>query len=203
MKAIVVLLLGLIVVVPTTSYAEFVPVCVQCTGTPQEPMCCGGKWSGGIICWVNGSSCWIQGKCSYAGGGCFVSGTLAETPYGAVVIEDLVVGDRVLGLSDDGEPVVNEVVEVHRALAVQYYIINDEISVTDAHPFLVDDEWVEAQDIRVGDILVSPDGTAVPVGSVVSVDYGVRVYNISVSGNHTFFAEGILAHNKPPYDPQG
>jgi hypothetical protein len=78
-----------------------------------------------------------------------------ETPHGALAIEHLVVGDRVLGLSDDGMSVVNEVVEVHRGLAVQYYIINDEISVTGAHPFLVGDEWVEAQDIRVGDTLRS------------------------------------------------
>ncbi|MHC4704415.1 MAG: Hint domain-containing protein, partial [Planctomycetota bacterium] len=103
---------------------------------------------------MNSGGCVTQDKCIYAGGpGCFVSGTLVETPHGAIAIEHLVVGDRVLGLSDDGMSVVNEVVEVHRALAVQYYIINDEISVTGAHPFLVGDEWVEAQDIRVGDTL--------------------------------------------------
>jgi intein/homing endonuclease len=126
-----------------------------------------------------------------------------ETPQGALAIEHLAVGDKVLGLSDDGVSVVNEVVEVHRGLAVQYYIINEEISVTGAHPFLVGDEWVEAQDVRVGDTLISQDGALVPVSSAMSVDYGVRVYNISVSGNHTFFAEGTLVHNKPPYDPQG
>jgi intein/homing endonuclease len=126
-----------------------------------------------------------------------------ETPDGAVAIEDLHVGDRVFGLSDDGEAVVNEVVETHRTLAVEYFVINGEISVTGTHPFLVGSDWIEAQDIRVGDILAGPDGAAVPVNSVESVDYGVRVYNISVSGNHTFFANGILVHNKGGPNPEG
>ena len=131
-----------------------------------------------------------------------MAGTSVETPDGAVAIEELRVGDKVIGLSDDGEAVVNEVVETHRTLAVEYFVMNGEISVTGTHPFLVGGDWIEAQDMRVGDILAGPDGAAVPVNSVESVDYGVRVYNISVSGSHTFFAGGILVHNKGP-DPEG
>src|SRR5262245_37120178 len=101
------------------------PVCVQCGGTPQQPACCGGFYSGWIVCWVQGNGCLYMQTCNYAGpGGCFVAGTPVETPHGAVAIEDLQVGDRVLGLADDGQVIVNEVLQTYRTLAVEYLVIN-------------------------------------------------------------------------------
>ncbi len=182
-------------------FSVYAQNCVQCFAGPPV-MCIGGLQWGYVICSISGNSCVVATPCGTPPGGCFMAGTLVETLDGAVAIEDLHVGDRILGLSDDGEVAVNEVVETYRTLAVEFFIINDEISVTGTHPFLVGGDWIEAQDIRVGDILAGSGGTAVPVNSIQLVEHGVRVFNVSVSGDHTFFAGGILVHNKPP-DPEG
>ena len=66
--------------------------------------------------------------------------------------------------------------------------------------------WVEAKDLRVGDVFLGANGELTTVVAIERVDYpdGIMVYNFSVDGNHNYFviAEGdeygqtsVLVHN--------
>lgn len=56
------------------------------------------------------------------------------------------------------------------------------------------------EELRPGDELTTECGDHLVISSVDGVSRGVRVYNIAVGGTNTFFANGILVHNKGP-DP--
>jgi len=176
--------------------------CVQCVISPDNAYCSSGWSVGSMECWVS-VSCWSNGPCGP--GGCFLPGTIVETADGPRALEDVQVGDMVLGVDDNGKHVLNEVIKTIRSVAVDYYVINGEIEVTGTHPFFVDQRWVLAEELCVGDVLEGRDGTPLLIRSLTKVDRGVRTFNLTVSGNHTFFADGVLVHNKegnpnePPY----
>lgn len=85
-------------------------------------------------------------------------------------------------------------------LADEYFEINGEILVTAEHPFLVGDVWKNAGDLVPGDALRANGGEVVVVRAVDRISMGVRAYNLSVDTPHTFYAQGVLVHNKSP-DP--
>jgi intein/homing endonuclease len=142
----------------------------------------------------------MQGNCSYAG--CFLGGVLVETADGYAPIEALSVGDKVISRLEDGSVETRVVTHTYRQIGCSYYVINHELKVTGAHPFMVDDTWVNAEHLVVGDRLVGRDGKTVLVATIERIDRAVRAYNIEVAGPHTFFVEGVLVHNKLP-NPQG
>lgn len=97
--------------------------------------CTSGHWIGFNFCTVTTApSCHVSFTCQIAG--CFLAGTTVETPDGPVVIEELEVGDKVIGADDEGRTVVNAVVRPYRAVGSGYYVINGDTEVTGTHPFL-------------------------------------------------------------------
>lgn len=66
--------------------------------------------------------------------------------------------------------------------------------------------WVRADALRCGAGLVRldlsrPRASAAFCGTVSAIEFANGadpVYHIQVSGQHNYFAEGILVHNKPP-----
>jgi intein/homing endonuclease len=59
--------------------------------------------------------------------------------------------------------------------------------------------WVEARDLRAGDVLMVKGGAGLLVGRVASRrESDTDVYNLDVDGPHNYavHAEGILVHNK-------
>ncbi len=145
------------------------------------------------------SGCLMSDPCGYAGGGCFLAGTLVSTDHGLTPIEELKVGDRVVASADGHYELVTR---VYRAVHLEYWTVNDDVSVTGTHPFFTQRGWIECANLEVGDKLIAADGEAVSVASIEARTKGVRVYNIEVSGSHTFYANGFLVHNKEP-DPEG
>jgi hypothetical protein len=73
------------------------------------------------------------------------------------------------------------------------------IHATDGHPFWVEgrDEWVDAGDLQVGDVLLTEDGTTATVDAVRAYTMVGRVFNLTVQGLHTYYAgaELVLVHN--------
>jgi len=61
---------------------------------------------------------------------------------------------------------------------------------------LINKEWVEAGNLKKGDMLTNRDNELVEIESIKSVDKVVDVYNFEVEKYHTYIAEGIIVHNK-------
>ncbi|MCK5017047.1 MAG: hypothetical protein KAS32_08240, partial [Candidatus Peribacteraceae bacterium] len=80
--------------------------------------------------------------------------------------------------------------------ADEYMIINGILKVTPNHPMWINNEWKEINEAKEGDVLRNVDGEDVLVKTIETVLESATVYNLEVSGTHTYYADGLLAHNK-------
>jgi intein/homing endonuclease len=75
--------------------------------------------------------------------------------------------------------------------------INENVlKVTDVHPFYVkksasskDYAWIEAKDLKVGDILLMSDGSLVKIEKINHYNNQETVYNLEVENNHDYFVD--------------
>lgn len=177
---------GSVAVTPTvdTTYS------VTCTGT-------GGSGSGSATVTVTAA-----GGGGGGGGGCFAGDTLVTMADGTVrAIDQVRVGDKVLGQGENGVNSAQTVthVFVHTG-GYTVMRINGSLLATPNHPMRVIRDgvasWKPAAAIQVGDELVGTAGT-VPVNSIAVDEASVpAVYNLEVEKDHTYFAGGVLVHNK-------
>jgi len=133
---------------------------------------------------------------------CFTAGTKVQTDEGEKPIEEIEVGDKVLAKSDEtGEVAYKEVVGLFQKQADEiYYVhIGDEIiEVTGEHPFWLDGKgWTFVKDLKVGDLLVSSDGSKLVIDKIEKEPREARVYNFEVADFHSYFVSnlGIWVHN--------
>ena len=158
---------------------------------------------------------------------CFAAGTQISLANGDTKnIEDIVVGDEVLGWN--GNSIESSVVSAidHRHTVGGHgdacktlgdepslYTINDTgIEFTPEHPFLTKDGWKslvpnpndepyksiqEPKVLSVGDSILR-DGNWEEINTIgiVRSDSEERVYNITVEKLHSYIANGIVVHNK-------
>ena len=136
---------------------------------------------------------------------CFVAGTLVAVAAGNVEIENIDIGDYVWAHNPEtGEtklkPVVNVFVNEATEL-VHVFVNDDEIICTNEHPFYSPVKgWIEACQLRAGDILVSLNGEYIIVEQVQHeiLESPIKVYNFEVEDFHTYFVgngDGVLVHN--------
>lgn len=87
---------------------------------------------------------------------------------------------------------------------VDIVIDDDLVTATDQHPFWVDDQgrWVDAEDLRSGDLLLLADGSTTKVDQVSERSAVQRVHNLSVDGIHTYLVvageDEVIVHNCLP-----
>ncbi|MGM5481537.1 MAG: Hint domain-containing protein, partial [Nanobdellota archaeon] len=140
---------------------------------------------------------------------CFVSGTLISTPDGLKPIEDIQVGDEVIGKS--GVNMVTSLYHVILGDQPLYSINDDDAFVTKPHPFLSTEGWkaidpvaakhwnpdLEMTKLEVGDVLITDAGHEI-VSSITAhpASFDTPIFNFAVSGDKTYFADGYLVHNK-------
>jgi hypothetical protein len=144
--------------------------------------------------------------------GCFAAGTRIDTPGGPVPIEAAFVGMPVFAFDvARSERTVRHVtaVHVHQRTPVGLLTLSDgtALRVTANHPIYSpsDDRYRPAGALGAHDQVLSMHAGGAGVGEIAAYEADVAVdtvYNISVSGEHNYFAEGVLVHNKsPPYEP--
>lgn len=130
--------------------------------------------------------------------GCFTKGTKVKTPLGYATIESLKKGDLVKSYDTKVEAKVDS--EVTETFLHEnhdgYLVINENIKTTSNHPFYSNGDWVDAGELSVGDKILHVDGLEHTIESIENYDDTIDVYNIEVDGNHNYYAENYLVHNK-------
>jgi hypothetical protein len=130
--------------------------------------------------------------------GCFTKGNKVKTPLGYATIESLKKGDLVKSYDTKVEAKVDS--EVTETFLHEnhdgYLVINGNIKTTSNHPFYSNGDWVDAGELSVGDKILHVDGLEHTVESIENYDDTIDVYNIEVDGNHNYYAENYLVHNK-------
>ncbi|MFS0558080.1 polymorphic toxin-type HINT domain-containing protein, partial [Brevibacillus sp. 179-C9.3 HS] len=133
---------------------------------------------------------------------CFTAGTKVLTDEGEKSIEDIEVGDKVLSKSDEtGEVAHKVVVRLFQKQTDEIYYLhvgNEIIEVTDDHPFWLDSKgWTLVKDLKVGDLLVSSDGTKLAIDKIEKEPREATVYNFEVTDYNSYFVSnlGLWVHN--------
>ena len=124
----------------------------------------------------------------------FVAGTEVLTPDGLVDIEDIEVGDWVI--SDDpstpGEVIAKQVTRTFERSdnngIYDVEIDGELISSTYNHEFWIDGKgWIEADELEVGDALLTNDGDFVEVDGIGVREGAFEVFNFEVEDFNTYF----------------
>lgn len=146
---------------------------------------------------------------------CFVAGTLVTMHDRSLKkIEDVVIGDRLLG--QHGE--INTVIAYDYAHLAGRDIIginNMGRFKTPEHPLYTTEGWksyssetfrkdfpamsyLNVSDLKIGDKIYNSTGSWVEIQSfqVYKNEPDQTVYNFKLDGNHTYYANGLLAHNR-------
>lgn len=137
---------------------------------------------------------------------CFTPETRVRMATGELqMIERLCTGDAILGCSANENIVCPcRVTHVFRHAPAPYlrleFADGTTLSVTEAHPIATLDGWTAAGSLKPGDGVQSLDGDGrLGTRTLIAVHWrpaASPVYNLSVAGYHTYFAEDVLVHNK-------
>ena len=142
---------------------------------------------------------------------CFLSDTLITMADGTQkVIQDIKVDDKL-----KGQYGINTVLSLKKLHArpykgLIYSINNSRPFVTIAHPFLTTSGWkafnkkeakkinptLDIKELQIGDILIKDNDKKEEVKSFYGEYQDTKVYNFTVSGDKTYYADGYLVHNR-------
>jgi predicted lipid-binding transport protein (Tim44 family) len=136
---------------------------------------------------------------SGGGGGCFPAGTEIATMTGAVPIEKVKQGDKVLAFSNDRlvQVKVNAFIEKKDRL-LKIRTNKGNLTATPEHPLLTRFDFTEARNLRKGDFVAVLEDGRRAWAKITSIKPGgtAKVYNLEVDPPHTFIADGFIVHNK-------
>ena len=152
------------------------------------------------------------------GGSCFVIGTMVTLADNSrLAIEDVTIGNAVLGLNG-----INYVLGYDRPSLIDSFRAGNlygfngmDKFVTSEHPFMTKQGWKSIDPINaikyepnlinlslgcleIGDEILTEDGSYMMINSIEHyADQPQQlVYNLILDGDHTYYANGFLVHNK-------
>jgi hypothetical protein len=135
---------------------------------------------------------------------CFPAGTLVACPGGERPIESLFPGDEVLAFDERKREVVPARVTrtaEHAPAPCLALELEDgiRVQVTENHPLATSTGWLRADEVREGTALFVLSGTRTVerrVRRVSPAPAGAGLHDLTVEPGSTYFAGGVLAHNK-------
>lgn len=149
---------------------------------------------GGATCYPP-SCASVPGCCT-----CFLKGTkILMGDKSLKEIQDITVGEKVTSYDAGKNSLITGQVSkifVHQNIDGGYLIVNNILKVTKEHPIWSDNKWKKAEDLQKGDMLLDKDCNEVEITSIESVEGINTVYNLEVEGEHNYFADNFLVHNK-------
>jgi len=130
-----------------------------------------------------------------------------------VIASDVAYSDYCIVELGESELVSAKIINMFFDFADTYFLINGEIKVTGEHPFFVkvpegfylptkgqsSEEfwaWEYVRNLEVGQIMYDKNMKEVPIDTIEEIEEEIEIVNIDVDTNNTYFAEGILVHNK-------
>jgi Pretoxin HINT domain/Domain of unknown function (DUF4280) len=133
---------------------------------------------------------------------CFTGETLIHTKQGFKQIKDIITGDEVFSYNEKKQEVslqrvtglfeedVDQIIEISTA--------DEIIRTTPGHPFFVNRQFKDAEQIQIGEHIFSKDGLNIKVISLNYISEKIKVYNFEVEQNHCYFVgkQGLLVLNK-------
>ena len=136
---------------------------------------------------------------------CFVAGTEISTPEGAVAIEQMAFGDQVISLGT-----VNEVQELHDMGEADVYELNTPsfaVDTTQTEVFMTPDGNKSLTELSEGDSVMTVNGFE-PITAIIATGRKEKVYELELTGDNIFYANGILAEglteaDKTANEPDG
>jgi len=130
---------------------------------------------------------------------CIAEHTMVLTASGLEPVEDITVGCRVLSRDDEGGIQTARVVWKGRFVTENYlrisFIDGRTLKCTPSHPIATLSGWVKSGQLRTGDEVLTRAGQ-VEIDAINTVSKTITVFDLEVEPLHTYFANGILVHNK-------
>ena len=131
---------------------------------------------------------------------CFTAGTEISTPEGAVAIEQMAFGDQVVSLGT-----VNEVTELHDMGEADIYELHTPsctVETTQTEVFMTPDGKKSLTELSEGESVMTVNGFE-PITSIVETGRKEKVYELELTGDNMFYANGILAEGLTEADKAG
>lgn len=131
---------------------------------------------------------------------CFTAGTEISTPEGAVAIEQMAFGDQVVSLGT-----VNEVTELHDMGEADIYELNTPsfaVETTQTEVFMTPDGKKPLTELSEGESVMTVNGFEL-ITSIVETGRKEKVYELELTGDNMFYANGILAEGLTEADKAG
>ena len=163
--------------------------------------------------WYHYASSGGGGGGSGGGGTCFPAGMMVTMADGSEkAIETVAEGDMVLASGMQSAEVLDVWTMPQEARLI--FNINGKLRMTKDHPIKIigptSSTWaamdpaganalhpeLNIQQLEVGQTLVGPDGYREVVDTITTEIEDSVVYNLNVSGDDTYFVQGLLVHNK-------
>ena len=136
-----------------------------------------------------------------------------------IIASDVAYADYCITELGESELVTSKIINMFFDFADTYFLINGEIKVTGEHPFFIkipdsfylpakgetatgkwgSEEfwaWEYVRNLEVGQIMYDKDMKEISIDTIEEIEEEIEIVNIDVDTNNTYFAEGILVHNK-------
>lgn len=155
--------------------------------------------------WDTEGNTW-KWKCSdtsikpYKNSNCLVPGTdILMSDGSSKSIEDIVVGDEVFTHKGRVKKVKATFCHDINAPIFTIKTTNATLNITSEHPVFVNNSWIEAKNLKIGNNLTSFDSDFNYVFDEIkefnSIDYTGKVYNFEVEDDNSYIANGVVVHN--------